>query len=473
MKTIVIIIKHIFVPFSAFLFLIIGLLACFFSAVIEFFVLKEIISIPDLGFNANYCAAILVFVLEGSKYTLHFYGESLKRAGIDSEIKDFDVNRKRKLIVLVKSILVFLSLVCSIIFIVNILYNDSSVKIEAAIEENDKKCQERFQEEVAQLDLRNEKRIVDEIAKYDTEKAHIETQQFQLDQILEAIKNETYIQRRQDLQEEADAMRTSLTNLQNSYTTHIKEINEKVYAEYKISYEALESKYGVNGSERIKPSDTEVLVKGDNLYLSNFLLAFTKTFFNQAYSRVTYFICSIIIGLIVSIVLELCISISQNLLTISVDSFIKILGYIPKLEKGKKFVRITIWLLFSVFIATAIYLIASIILNVDRNSNNINIVLITYVGTVLLVNVLSPKNTSGGLLSYLSTINHKTAPLINCIKEILSDAIIPAALAFVGYMIIGFCFNGEFIYGDLNGLAIAIGGAFAKTFKFGQCDFSI
>lgn len=76
MKTITTILKATFMPLSAFSFLIFGFMACFCSAFIEFIVLKELLSIPGSAINANAWATLIVFVLEGSKLTLHFYAEA-------------------------------------------------------------------------------------------------------------------------------------------------------------------------------------------------------------------------------------------------------------------------------------------------------------------------------------------------------------------------------------------------------------
>lgn len=72
MKTIIIILKNIFMPFSAFTFLFLGLLASFCSGIVEWYVLREILKIADLGINADVWTALIVLILEGSKLTLHF-----------------------------------------------------------------------------------------------------------------------------------------------------------------------------------------------------------------------------------------------------------------------------------------------------------------------------------------------------------------------------------------------------------------
>lgn len=161
------------------------------------------------------------------------------------------------------------------------------------------------------------------------------------------------------------------------------------------------------------------------------------------------------------------------LLTIKAESFLKIIGEIPKIEKGKEAVRLVIWLMFSVLIATAVYCIASIILQNHINGEQTAMALITYIITVLLINALIPKKQSEGVLNYLSEKNERVKPLFKGLSNVISDALIPAAISFVGYLLIGFAFHGNFVYGDMTGLAIAIGGAFSKILKFDQCDFAI
>lgn len=473
MKTLVSVLKNIFTPFSAFAFLLLGLLACFCSAMIEVFVLKELLEVPGLGIDAKSWAILIVLVLEGSKFTLHFYAEALKRRGLSEEVDEFDVEKRRKMIAGVKNSLVILSLACSIICMVNILYNNNDEKIEAYIQENAAYCDEKLSEGTQNLENKREKRREELTAIYATEKDSIDAQKENLNAILEMIANEVYINRRQDLQEEAEAMRAQIEQAETTYMQHIDAAEDTAQMEYEEEYAKLEERYGINGTERVTETDPDVLMAGDNPYLSDFLNAFTKTFFGTGYSRATYFVCALFLSLIIAIVLELCISISQMLLTIKAESFLKIIGEIPKIEKGKEAVRLVIWLMFSVLIATAVYCIASIILQNHINGEQTAMALITYIITVLLINALIPKKQSEGVLNYLSEKNERVKPLFKGLSNVISDALIPAAISFVGYLLIGFAFHGNFVYGDMTGLAIAIGGAFSKILKFDQCDFAI
>lgn len=473
MKTLVSVLKNIFTPFSAFAFLLLGLLACFCSAMIEMYVLKEMLDVPGLGINATSWAILIVLVLEGSKFTLHFYAEALKRRGLSKEIDDFDIENKRRMIVGVKNSLVVLSLVCSLICIVNILYNNNDEKIDTYIKENAAYCDEKLEKGTQALEEKRERRLKELISIYDTEKESIEKQKEDLADLLDMIANEIYINRRQDLQEEADAMRVQIKQSEVAYSQHVDAAQTMVQDEYEEEYAKLEEKYGNSGTERVIETDPEVLMEGDNPYLSAFLNAFTKTFFGTGYSRVAYFVCTIFISLIIAVVLELCISISQMLLTIRAESFLKIIGEIPKIEKGKEAVRLAIWLMFSVLIATSVYCIASIVLQENIDGERTAMALVTYIVTILLINALIPQKQSEGILNYLAEKNEKIKPLFNGLSDAVSDVLIPAAISFVGYMLIGFVFHGEFVYGDMTGLAIAIGGAFSKILRFDQCNFVI
>lgn len=472
MRALVSILKSVFTPFSAFAFLIFGLLACFVSGAIEMYVLNELLDVPGLGIDSMNWSILVVLVLEGSKFTLHFYAAALDRQGL--VIEDFDVKRSRKLIIGVKNALVVLSLVCSLICVVNVLYDNTDKKITEYLQKNAAYCDEKFTEGIQELEEKRRIRYEEEMLKYAWEKESIDRQEEALSKLESHIKDETYINRRQDLQEEAEAMRIQINQLNALYSQHSENAAEIAQTEYEENYGKLEEKYGDNGKERMKETDTEVLMEGDNPYLRSFLNAFTKTFCGTGYNRVTYFLCAIFIGLTVAVVLELCISISQMLLTIQVESFVKIIGEIPKIEKGKQIVHVAIWLLFSVLITTAAYCIASIIFRENIDAEAAIMAVATYVITILLLNALMPKdNEPKGVRKYLEDKHTKAKTLFEELSGAVSDWIIPAAISFVGYMLIGVAFRGEFVYGDMTGVAIAIGGAFSKVLKFERCDFTI
>ncbi len=469
MKNLIIMLKHIFVPLSAFSFLVLGLLACFCSAIIEFFVLKELLEVPELSITSDSWAMMLVLILEGSKLTLHFYSEMLKKAVHSQEPFDFDVKQKYTLVRRVKNGLVIFSLVCSLICIVNVLYHNNEEKITAALEENRIDCEEQLALKKEELSRDKAQAIAEGENTYANSKAYIEQLKDELALKEIEIANEPYIKRREDLMKEAAILRDEIAELTAAYETNITQVKDSAEADYRTSLAKYEALYGENGTYRLTENDAKIQAAGNNSYLSNFLLALSRTFFGTTYSQTTYFLISLLLAFTVSLILELCISISQMLLTLSVESFVKLIGEIPKLVHGKNFVRITVWLMFSTLIATAVYLVASILFGISENHADIRLVVLTYLFIIGLVNITTMKHPKGNIQNLLESKFDKTEILFSGLQTVLTDMLIPATLCFVGYSLIGFVCNGNFVYGDMNGLAIAVGGAFAKIVKFDQC----
>ena len=475
MKTLITVLKSIFIPFSAFAFLIFGFAACFCSGIIEFFVLSKLLAVPGLNINSDNWAALLVLILEGSKLTLHFYGAALNKKNL--HIDEFNVKSRQRLIVAVKNTLVILSLVCSLICIVNVLYYDHDQKIEQEISNVNTNCDKKLKTETTALVKKKNSQIKNGLSTLESEAEHISYLQKQLENVIKQIEIEIYINKRGDLQEEAQRIRDDLNNSQNTYYTHKQGIEKKAESVYNKELKKLESLYGPNGSERITNMDSlppEIMRKGDNTYLSNFLLSLTRTFGKEGYSRKTYFFFSICLALAVSIILELCISLSQMLLTISVDSFLKILGELPQIEKGKFFVQTAIWLMFSILIATSIYLISSIILDTAISGKMIRTALISYGITFILLNIVIPEPKNDGVLLSLleSNLDSQKVSLIKSLQTTFFQAFIPSALSFIIFTIVGFLTDGNLNYNDFNSIAIAIGGLFANSVKFQKCEFT-
>ena len=214
--------------------------------------------------------------------------------------------------------------------------------------------------------------------------------------------------------------------------------------------------------------------RGDNVYISTFLTAFTQTFFHKDYTRMTYFVSCVMLTCIISILLEACIGISQFLLTIKVETFTTLLGEIPKVAlKNRKIVRVSIWLLFSALFSTAIYLISAILMSLKPNTNQILSAVCTYAITVVLMNVLilpQPQDERRGL----NQLDEKSQKLKNFgvkLRDVIFEWSIPAILSFICYIFLGFLFKGKFMYQDMSAFAIAVGGCFANFVKYQECDF--
>lgn len=472
MKNMIIILKHIFIPVSAFSFLIFGQLASFCSAVIEFFVLKEFLTVKNPSIDSGIWAALIIFVLEGSKLTLHFYSMSLKRLDLKQADLDFDLKKRIRLIDGVKSGLVAFSVFCSIVFTINILYHDHDAKVEAALEDDRLQCEELMREKKAELAAEKQNFITDGLAACAADEDYLTCLRDELTKKENEIKNEPYPNRRADLMAEAAAIRAELAEVSRTLSQSKLAVTEAAQKRYEEGIAELEALYGENGFLRLTADSAEIVIQGHNAYLSNFLLAITRTFFGTAYSQKTYFFICLSIAVALALILEICISLSQMFLTISEESFVKIIGHISRPEHGKEAVKLILWLAFSSLISTAAFLAARILLGVTGDSVDIRQVILTYLIVTGLTNLITVARPKGDLRTCLEERFAGAGLVLGSLQSILGDMLIPATLCFVGYSIIGFICNGNFIYGDMNGLAIAVGGAFAKMVKYNQCTMN-
>lgn len=358
---------------------------------------------------------------------------------------------------------------------VNVLYDDHDIKVQKKVQTINAECDKKLAEETAKLLKNKEIQIDAGLTALQNEKDNITYLQTTMTEIENQIKAEPYKKKRSDLQKEAAALRTDISDALAAYTTHVEKLQQSAEETYLAEIDKITNKYGATGSERIIDMSAlppEIMQEGDNSYLRNFLLSIANTFGFSSYNRGIYFIVAILFSLTVSLILEWCISLSQTLLTISVDSFTKIIGEIPKITQGKKFVQGCVWLLFSILITTSVYLVITCILHTTIQPANIKNALLTYGITIILLNALIPKPKQNGSLTPLLIPDAEKQTQIETIRNILFEAFIPAALSFIIFMLIGFIFNGKFTYTDFNSIAVAAGGLCANALKYKQCEFS-
>lgn len=472
MKTIIIILKNIFMPFSAFTFLFLGLLASFCSGIVEWYVLREILKIADLGINADVWTALIVLILEGSKLTLHFYEYLFSKEAVD--IEEFDVKKQRKFISFIKKMLIILSFACNVICIMNILYNNSEEKINQYVASVNKECDKKFEEKVNVANDNFQKQLKVESKAYSDQKKQLDDLNKQKKKLTKAFTDEMYITKRKDLEKQIDAVNKDYLALQKEYNGNVEEIRGELQIKLNAELADIEQKYGQNGTERANKEDKAVMKRGDNAYISMFLTAFTQTFFHRDYTRMMYLGACLVITCIISVLLEACIGISQFLLTIKVETFTTLLGEIPKVDlKNRKIVRVSIWLLFSALFSTAIYLISAILMSLKPNTNQILSAVCTYAITVVLMNVLILPLPQGER-SELNQLDEKNQKLKNFgvkLRDVIFEWSVPAILSFICYIFLGFLFKGKFMYQDMSAFAIAVGGCFANFVKYQECDF--
>lgn len=466
MKSLIVIIKSIFEPVSAFLFIAIGLLACLFSGIVEYHVLKQFFQIPSemtSAIPAEFWPFVLVLVLEGSKFTLHFYNSALgkKEAAKAVEQEEHTVSLKRFVGVL-KNCLVAVSLVCTVIFSVNVFFGDNGRSAATAWENVNAECDRRLEEERARLEeergrQRDAVHVSAMAEEYQNTISGLEITITDLnDQMQEAGNRST----REAIQEELEWTREKLASEETKYDAFLQQEYEKIEETINEELEKAETRYGPGGTERmIAESDFEAQAMGDNYYLYTFLKSISNTFLGTGYSRTVYFVFVLVLSVVIALILEACISVSQTLLSLKVSTFMSILGDIPITDKERRTVRFAAWLFFSVSCLLAVYIIAGLCLEVEVGRRQILMVIPVY----MMVSVFANSLRASEWMRRQGTLSDNTVW-----REVLGNLlsmIVTGMFAFAGYVLIGFLVNGDFQYSDMNSLAIAIGGMLAQFFR--------
>lgn len=464
MRTMVAIIKHVFVPISAFLFLGIGMLACIYSGVIEYSVLKEMLQVSGGAgemIRPEFWPFVLVVVLEGAKFTLHFYGASLKNKKTAAQITDMDTEGLGRLITVIKRSLVGFSLLCTVIFVTNSYFQDEGAAAAARVEQSQILAEQEYRQGIEDLEAAKDAEIAKGLARYDNDLNNIDNLERQLNELVDQIKVTLSIKMRGDLQEEANRVRSELRTEKNHYSDNTDAVYEKAQADYDSGVLALNKKYGENGSGVLAADDPRVAAAGDNAFLRVFLNAFCETLFGRPYGRKTYLIWVSIMAVLLAAVLEACISVSQTLLTVSGESFMKILGECTVTGSEKWVVKVASRLIFSIFSLVSAYIVFGMMFHVDLTRTSIVMAAVSYVMVVVLMGISDRMgNASSGREEAGASV-----PLWRQIAGMIWTSAVPAALAFAGYVFIGFICDGNFVYGDLNGLAIAMGGIFSQFLR--------
>lgn len=470
MKTIVAIMKHVFVPISAFLFLGIGILACIYSGVIEYSVLKEMLKVSGSAgemIRPEFWPFILVVVLEGAKFTLHFYGASLKNKKTTVQITDMDAEGLCRLITIIKRSLVGFSLLCTVIFVTHTYYQDEGVSVRQQEEQMRIQASQEYDSGVDRLERARKKSIQTGLERYENDKKYIEELRDQLEEQERIIQNTAGIKHRDDLQEEADQTRKTIKEAEKRYKENTDPIYEKAQEEYDNSLKKLQETYGEEGSSIVlAKEDPRLAAAGDNPYLRVFLNAFCETLFGKSYGRKTYLVWVSVLAVLLAAILEACISISQTLLTISADSFLKILGECQITKEERRVVKAVAWLIFSIFSLVSSYIVCGLMLDVDLTRTSLMMAAGSYVMVILLMGI-SDRMGNGPSKDKKDT--EGDMPLWKQLAQIAWSSVVPAAMAFAGYVFVGFICDGSFSYGDMNGLAIALGGVFARFIRRDIC----
>lgn len=464
MKLMIKITKIIIMPIMAFLFVGLLILSAFASGYMEFHVLQQWLTLPSSPHNAYIWSLILVFCLEGLKLSLHLYIHAFKTAKTNNKEIPEAGKTFRAFLSAVKNLLIIFSFFCSIIYTSNIFFNDVSSAQQDIIDKNHQKCdtalqngqnnlynninasaQKRLQRMQNEIDLLNER-----ITNYDT-----------------IISNEAYSKKRDELRKDRDALETKKAQLLSSLDTTFEKYKNEELKKHKADFDALEAKYGSSGTERIDFSNEEAMNVGDNPYLRTFLLSIYKTFGNKSYSRVVYWMCTIIISTLISAFLECCIHFSEVILNLEYSSFESLFNQneIP-IEASDKFaIRLVSWALFSIASSMGIYILLSYLMEINVTKRYILLATLCYGISTFVINALmvpTPSHNNPPTVPESSFLQRA----ISAFKADLPGCIAGMVISSVLFFIIGFFTNGNSSYDSLAAIAIAFGGCVSRLVSF-------
>lgn len=439
MKFAKLLINNIFIPILTTILFLVGLLAAFISALIEYSVFEQLYSSSFLRLlPAGVIAFALILSFEYTKVYLHYFLNRLKATGNETYLK------KYKWLKAVKYILVVVSLTCSIIYSVSALYLASY---------NETEVEKQISEINAELDKNIEQVTAEQNENYNNKiKPYADAKQVATDAMSNFDPDELYWWQA-DMQ--LQALKDNLALAESTY-------NEKSAQFEKEKNTAIESEVSALTEEANKKisaiSDTtsaDVAAKYDNAILSQFLTVLASTFIGTTtYSRLAYLILTVLIGLIVSVILEIIISFTFTLL--SDASNIQFCDPVSVDRKFQKWSEQLILAFIKAFFALTIYvIIVGLANNSSVSEDQFWIALFAYILAICMAKFFSSKNPEKN-----SGNNSIQMDFYVAAKE----SIIQGILSFAGFMLLGFVFGKEAVTLDISTIAIGLGATLSSLF---------
>lgn len=433
MKFAKLLINNILIPVFTVLFFLVGVLAAFISALIEYSVFEQLYSSAFLKLlPASVVAFAMILAFEYTKIYLHYFLNRLKAACNKEHLP------KYRRLNIIKRALVVVSVACSIMYSVSALYLASYDKSEV-----------------------------------DKQITEINTQ---LSESIEQIKleeDENYNNRIQPYYEKVQAASDALNNFNPDglyrwqANMQLQSLNDNLAAA-ESTYENIRTQFELERDEAIKSRTAEATDKAndtiavlsdttsstvaaqyDNPILSQFLTVLAITFTGSAtYSRLAYLILSIVIGLSVSVILEIVISFAFSLLANTNE-----IQFSDPVNVDNKFQRWSEQLILAfikTFFALTIYVI---IVGLANNSSSVPedqfwIALLAYLLAICMAKFFSSKNPKR---------NSECDSIKMDFYEATKESVIQGILSFAGFMLLGFAFGKDAITLDISTIAIGFG----------------
>lgn len=422
MKFIQSIINLIIYPLTSLIFIMIGFIAALLSALIEFSVLKDFFTSSHLVLiSGTLVALLLVIALEFTKLFLHIVqNKDLNNCALNKSTRN-----------LLSIALVFFSFICSIIFTITTLYLPSynSTKIDAQITA----INEKLEADINSVKLQCENEYFSNIEPYS--------------KAVEAAINASVVHApsyysTKEITLYQNSLAENLANAKKDYQENVEKFTKIKNTNIETAITSLK----IDAEQEIKniknTTNPEIALKYDNPVLSSFLTVISLVFFNTSeYSRETYFWCCIMIGLIISSVLEAIIFVSMQFVNTPMNALITIS------EDANDMIRSTyheiVITSFKALCAFTTYLILLSFLGETLFKIDLLIGIFAIIISVFLTTHFLPQK--------------ETSDLKIDIYYKIRESLLQGILSFVGFIFLGFLFGNEALTLNLNTIGIGVG----------------
>lgn len=449
MKNISIFLKHVVTPSLFCIFIIIGLTAAAISGIIECIVIREFLSGVDF-IGSLYIPVIIVVILEGLKLFLHYAIPAHEKNDDYQKDSISETNSaRRKLLVkkITKYTLVLFSLLCTVIYTSTAMYKPQVVSEETASRTIE--IQSELQQKLEQDILKAE----------EDSRAMILKAENEVNSITEEIKKLKPVYRPQSAYTryitEKKRLEGELSTAQGEYLDEFKKIikeRDKKINEIKDEYELQMENKDLN-------AEKESSYAGDNAYLSSALLFISSLFGAKSYSRGFYYICVLLISIIVSVILELAIAFSQDYLSLNSDKLDQLFGSpddSPGNEAIKSKATMTVRIIVQAAIMLSICLIYAAFTETIITDKGIFFAFLSYFASIILTSkkyIMSSNNAK----SCNEEPKNKVVASVAHAKGYILPIIVQTLICIVGFLVLSRSLDSTATNSMVTTIALSVG----------------
>lgn len=436
MKFVKLLLNNIFIPLCTILFILTGIFAALFSAIIEYSVLKELFKSKYQHFiPASIIAIALVLILEYGKFYLHY---------LSGRAKDSD-NAYAKTAKKIVFIPIAISFLCTVIFSVTTLdkasYDEDALQTQ--IEQINNDAQKEIQQQEAAFDTEHNERLA----------AYRET----MNNANSALAN--YDSNNMNYRNS----RTKVEALQaqaNAATQDYKDADSALYEEYNTKKENSKKEILDRSNKKIAAAkaahtDDQTSIY-DNKVLSHFLQVIWSVIFKHStYPRAVYLLICVFAGLLISAFIEIIISYSSHFMGTSFDSLVDTVD-VPS-EKLRNWCNQCILLYIKTVCALVLYLFCMVAASEKIELKNF---LLGIIACFIAIYIMQNNSTTLFDTNSSSDSNNNISTVDTYI--VIRDSLLQGSLALIGYILLGLLFGQDAITLGWPTFAIGFGAALSS-----------